>query len=70
IGFPQRAGEWLLAAQTWASQTVGWYYLLAMALYLIFVVVTALSGYGKVKLGADHVVQDVASLSSAASQVP
>ncbi|AMX89484.1 hypothetical protein A4W92_21560 [Pseudomonas aeruginosa] len=24
IGFPQRAGEWLLAAQTWASQTAGW----------------------------------------------
>ncbi|HBO9587460.1 TPA: BCCT family transporter [Pseudomonas aeruginosa] len=54
IGFPQRAGEWLLAAQTWASQTVGWYYLPAMTLYLIFVVVTALSGYGKIKLGADH----------------
>ncbi len=54
IGFPQRAGEWLLVAQTWASQTVGWYYLLAMTLYLIFVVVTALSGYGKIKLGADH----------------
>ncbi|MBH9324075.1 choline BCCT transporter BetT [Pseudomonas aeruginosa] len=54
IGFPQRAGEWLLAAQTWASQTVGWDYLLAMTLYLIFVVVTALSGYGKIKLGADH----------------
>ncbi|EPG7474356.1 choline BCCT transporter BetT, partial [Pseudomonas aeruginosa] len=54
IGFPQRAGEWLLAAQTWASQTVGWYYLLAMTLYLIFVVVTSLSGYGKIKLGADH----------------
>ncbi len=54
IGFPQRAGEWLQAAQTWASQTVGWYYLLAMTLYLIFVVVTALSGYGKIKLGADH----------------
>lgn len=54
ISFPQRAGEWLLAAQTWASQTVGWYYLLAMTLYLIFVVVTALSGYGKIKLGADH----------------
>ncbi|HCL3743123.1 TPA: choline BCCT transporter BetT, partial [Pseudomonas aeruginosa] len=43
-----------LTAQTWASQTVGWYYLLAMTLYLIFVVVTALSGYGKIKLGADH----------------
>jgi choline/glycine/proline betaine transport protein len=28
--------------------------MLAMTLYLIFVVVTALSGYGKIKLGADH----------------
>jgi choline/glycine/proline betaine transport protein len=54
IAMPQRAGEWLLAAQTWATETVGWYYMLAMTLYLVFVVVTALSGYGKIKLGADH----------------
>ena len=54
IAQPQQAGEWLLAAQSWAADTVGWYYLLAMTLYLIFVVVTALSGYGKIKLGADH----------------
>ncbi|WP_447846830.1 choline BCCT transporter BetT [Pseudomonas aeruginosa] len=65
IGFPQRAGEWLLAAQTWASQTVGWYYLLAMTLYLIFVVVTALSGYGKIKLGADHDEPEFSYLSRA-----
>ncbi|MDU9394641.1 choline transporter BetT [Pseudomonas sp. zfem002] len=51
---PQAAGEWLLAAQNWAAHTVGWYYMLAMTLYLVFVVVTALSGYGKIKLGADH----------------
>lgn len=51
---PQTAGEWLLAAQNWAANTVGWYYMLAMTLYLVFVVVTALSGYGKIKLGADH----------------
>jgi choline/glycine/proline betaine transport protein len=54
IAFPERAGTWLLEAQTWASQTVGWYYLLAMTLYLLFVILTALSGYGKIKLGADH----------------
>jgi choline-glycine betaine transporter len=51
---PQQAGAWLLAAQNWAANTVGWYYMLAMTLYLVFVVVTALSGYGKIKLGADH----------------
>ena len=54
IAMPAAAGEWLLAAQNWAANTVGWYYMLAMTLYLIFVVVTALSGYGKIKLGADH----------------
>ena len=54
ISFPQAAGDWLLAAQNWAANTVGWYYMLAMTLYLVFVVVTALSGYGKIKLGADH----------------
>ena len=54
ISYPQAAGDWLLAAQNWAANTVGWYYMLAMTLYLVFVVVTALSGYGKIKLGADH----------------
>ena len=54
IAFPQAAGQWLMAAQSWAANTVGWYYMLAMTLYLVFVVVTALSGYGKIKLGADH----------------
>lgn len=54
IAMPAQAGAWLLAAQNWAANTVGWYYMLAMTLYLVFVVVTALSGYGKIKLGADH----------------
>ena len=54
IGFPEASGKWLLAAQNWAANTVGWYYMLAMTLYLLFVVFTALSGYGKIKLGADH----------------
>jgi choline/glycine/proline betaine transport protein len=54
IAFPQTAGAWLADAQSWAANTVGWYYMTAMTLYLIFVVATALSGYGKIKLGADH----------------
>ena len=52
--FPIDAGVMLLDAQTWASRNVGWYYLLAMTVYLVFVVGVALSGYGNVKLGADH----------------
>lgn len=54
VAFTEQAGAWLLLAQAWAANSVGWYYLLAMTLYLVFVVVTALSGYGKIKLGADH----------------
>ncbi|MDF2642288.1 MAG: high-affinity choline transporter BetT, partial [Pseudomonas sp.] len=41
IAFPQASGEWLLAAQNWAANTVGWYYMLVMTLYLLFVVITA-----------------------------
>ena len=52
--FPLGAGRMLMQAQDWASSNVGWYYLLAMTLYLVFVVVAALSPYGSIKLGADH----------------
>ena len=43
IAIPQQAGAWLLAAQNWAANTVGWYYMLAMTLYLVFVVPTTTS---------------------------
>ena len=54
IAMPDAAGIWLANAQEWAADSVGWYYMLLMSVYLVFVVVTALSGYGKIKLGADH----------------
>ena len=63
IAMPEQAGAWLLEAQNWAANTVGWYYMLAMTLYLVFVVVTALSGYGKIKLGADHDEREFSYLS-------
>ena len=52
--YPLGAGRLLLQAQDWAALNVGWYYLLAMTLYLVFVVGVALSKYGAIKLGADH----------------
>ena len=36
--FPLGAGRLLVKAQDWAALNVGWYYLLAMTLYLVFVV--------------------------------
>ncbi len=52
--FPLESGGVLLDAQIWAWRNVGWYCLLAMTLYLVFVVATALSSFGNIKLGADH----------------
>lgn len=52
--FPLESGHVLLDAHTWASRNVGWYYLLAMTLYLVFVLATALSSDGNIKRGADH----------------
>ncbi len=52
--YPIGAGRLLVKAQDWAALNVGWYYLLAMTLYLVFVVGVALSKYGGIKLGADH----------------
>ncbi len=52
--FPLESGRVLLDAHTWASRNVGWYYLLAMTLYLVFVLATALSSYGNIKRRADH----------------
>ncbi|MFA8627430.1 choline BCCT transporter BetT [Xanthomonas campestris pv. campestris] len=61
--FPLDAGRILLDAQTWASRNVGWYYLLAMTLYLVFVLGVALSSYGNIKLGADHDEPELSYLS-------
>jgi len=38
----------------WVSTNMGWYYFLVVTLVVIFVLVIALSGIGKTKLGPDH----------------
>ncbi|MBD7995739.1 choline BCCT transporter BetT [Arthrobacter sp. Sa2CUA1] len=39
---------------SWVSTNMGWYYFLVVTLVVIFVLVIALSGVGKTKLGPDH----------------
>ncbi len=51
---PERASTLFEAVQGWVINTAGWFYVLAVALFLIFVVVLALSDYGRIKLGPDH----------------
>ncbi|HAW40269.1 MAG TPA: high-affinity choline transporter BetT, partial [Pseudomonas sp.] len=38
----------------WISNSFGWFYFLAVLLYLLFVVIVATSRYGKIRLGPDH----------------
>lgn len=56
--FPQQASATLGRAQSWASATFGWYYMLVVAFYLGFVLFIALSRYGDIKLGPDHAQPD------------
>ena len=48
---PQEAGRMLGVAQAWLSKSFGWYYMVVIAAYLVFVVGLAFSSYGKLKLG-------------------
>ena len=49
--------------QNWVVHTAGWFYVLAVALFLVFVVGLAFSGYGRIKLGPDHSEPDYSNLS-------
>ncbi len=58
MSFPTISGDWLWAFSGWISNNLGWYYMLAVAAYLIFMVYIALSRYGDIKLGPDHATPD------------
>lgn len=51
---PEQAGDVFSAVQDWVISTAGWFYVLSVALFLIFMVGLALSDYGRIKLGPDH----------------
>ncbi|MEN9658393.1 MAG: hypothetical protein RL571_1858 [Pseudomonadota bacterium] len=52
IAAPQEAGRVLGVAQAWLSRSFGWYYMIVIASYLLFVVGVGFSSYGKLKLGS------------------
>lgn len=54
ISFPEMAGEIFGSVQGWIINTFGWFYLLAMGVYLVIALILALSRYGNIKLGPDH----------------
>ncbi|MDO3381827.1 BCCT family transporter [Gilvimarinus algae] len=60
---PETAETLFGSIQAWVVHSAGWFYVLAVALFLIFVVVLALSDYGRIKLGPDHSEPDYSYLS-------
>ncbi|WP_280564496.1 choline BCCT transporter BetT [Chromohalobacter sp. 48-RD10] len=63
IAVPETAGNLFGSLQDWIIDTFGWFYLLAMGIYLILSLILALSRYGTFKLGPDHSEPDFSYLS-------
>jgi len=60
---PSGAGKVFADVQSWIVDTFGWFYLLSVAIFLIFCMFVALSSYGNIKLGPDHSEPDYSYLS-------
>ncbi len=60
---PAKAGALFGSMQSWIAHSAGWFYVLAVATFLIFVVLLALSDYGRIKLGPDHSEPDYSYIS-------
>lgn len=51
---PELAGELFSQVLAWITKDFGWFYMLAVAIFLVFIVVVAVSKWGRIKLGPDH----------------
>ena len=54
IGFPEQSATLFSSVLAWITRDFGWFYMLAVAFFLVFIVVVALSRWGSIKLGPDH----------------
>lgn len=61
--FPTNASAFFGDLQVKVADSAGWFYVMAVAGFLVFVVGLALSRYGLVKLGPDHSMPDYSNLS-------
>lgn len=60
---PEQAGAYFNNIQTWLNHKVSWLYILAVAIYLIFITCVMLSRLGDIKLGPDHSEPEYSNLS-------
>lgn len=54
ISNPEFAGEIFADGLAYITRTFGWFYMLAVAIFLVFIVGVASSKWGHIKLGPDH----------------
>jgi choline/glycine/proline betaine transport protein len=55
---PQATETAFSAAKTWVADDAGWFTVLAVAGFLVFIIGIAASGFGRLKLGPDHSTPD------------
>ena len=55
---PEAAGALFSVVLNYITDTFGWFYMLAVAIFLMFIIVLAFSPYGNIKLGPDHGVAE------------
>ncbi|SDE41780.1 BCCT family transporter [Rhodospira trueperi] len=53
VAFPETANATFSAVQTWIVETFGWFYMLSVAVFVVFALGLALSDHGQVRLGPD-----------------
>ena len=63
IAFPQDAERIFAATQSFVIETFGWFYLLAVGIFVFVVLFLAISGYGRLKLGPDEAEPDYSYVS-------
>ncbi len=63
IIYPEAAGDLFGRIQTWIAESVGWFYILSVATFLIFVIFLGVSSLGNIKLGPDHSEPDYTYIS-------
>src|SRR5690554_2590732 len=54
ISNPELAGEAFSVILAYVTETFGWFYMLSVAFFLVFIVSMALTKWGHIKLGPDH----------------
>ncbi|BES70188.1 choline BCCT transporter BetT [Marinobacter nanhaiticus D15-8W] len=64
--FTESASAVITAVLGWISNTFGWFYFIAVVVYLVFVICIGLSRYGKLRLGPAHSTPDFNVLTWAA----